>query len=784
MTSPSRPLSLSFALLAVLASVIPAGAQNRGPVRPPAAAPAPAEPLELPEPPDLEAVLENGINFPNASIVRIVLPIYKMLTEKKVILDTNIADNNVQILLRGPVEKEEAVEFIEATLLLNGYVFVPTHREDTVKLLNAGSGTSKSEPDPVFLEGDELPVEEQVITYVMNLNYVKPEEAIRIFPQIVQLHSYGSLAAVPNASAIIITENVALIRKLIALKEAVDVPSAQVAHEFFELERADAEKVAEYLTTILEADDTSAKTVRQVGGRTPTPPAGGTAAAGANAAAGGAAAAAGGVPTGGGGESPTLKVVADTRTNRILAVARPLDLKYIATLVEEFDAPSKARTFLQRQLRFITASDFLPLVNDALSRDLGDEGRSGGSGGLDRNRTNASRSSTNNASASNLSSNRGSSGFGGSAARSGASLNAPDAPPLADSILVGKTLVVADNERNAIIVSGPPESVRLVEELLDQIDVRPRQVYLSTVIGQMNLNGERQFGVSAYSTLRQINERERVDGAGSLFTGALSEPVAFPSLDDIGNVVEDVPSLSGLTLYGQIAEDLNVYLRLLQNTNRFRLLSRPSVFTANNRKAIIQSGQRIAVPTTTLSNLNSVSGAVTSNIEYRDVVLKLEVIPLINSENEVTLQIAQVNDQVIGSQTVAGNTVPIISTEEIVTTVTVSNGQTIALGGLITEQTEKTRDGVPVLMDIPVLKHAFSNTRDVKRRNELLIFIQPQIVNTEEELIQTNVDEVNRTERGEEAVEFAVPEFKEYREELPTKDKLFDRKTLFGDFGE
>jgi type II secretory pathway component GspD/PulD (secretin) len=343
---------------------------------------------------------------------------------------------------------------------------------------------------------------------------------------------------------------------------------------------------------------------------------------------------------------------------------------------------------------------------------------------------------------------------------------------------------VADNEHNTVIVSGPPESVRLVEELLDQLDVRPRQVHISTIIGQMSLNNERQVGVSAYSTLRELNHREHILGAGSLFTGALKNPVAFPSLDDINNGTTEYPSLTGMTLYGQIAEDLNVYLRLMENSNRFKLLSRPSIFTANNKKAVIQSGQRIAVPTNSITNLNNVNGSVTSNIDYRDVVLKLEVIPQINSENEVTLQIAQVNDQVIGTQTVAGNEVPIISTEELLTTVTVADGQTIILGGLITEQTEKVVDGVPVLMHVPILKHLFSTTRNAKKRSELLIFIQPKIVDSEKELIDTNVDEINRTERGEEAVEFAVPEFEEYREGLPRKAKLIDGPSLFGDFEE
>ena len=103
----------------------------------------------------------------------------------------------------------------------------------------------------------------------------------------------------------------------------------------------------------------------------------------------------------------------------------------------------------------------------------------------------------------------------------------------------------------------------------------------------------------------------------------------------------------------------------------------------------------------------------------------------------------------------------------MVTTVTVGNGQTVILGGLITESTKKSIEGIPGLIHIPILKHIFGTTVDKKQLDELLIFIQPQIVDSEERLVDTNVREIRRTEGGEEAVEFAVPEYKELKETLP-----------------
>ena len=773
----ARPaLAAALVLAFLLAAQAPLRAQGGPPGRlpTPGGIPRPggagpgAAPTTPMEPPDLEAVLAKGATFPNASIINVVLPWYKGITGKRVVLDTNIADNNVQMVFEGPISKPDLGDFITRTLLLNGYVFLETDRADTLKLVMADK--MRSEPDRYFREGDVLPDNEEVITYVMNLKCIKPEEAIRVIPQVVQLHPYGALAAVPNASAVIITENAALIRKIIDLKGSFDV-SDTIGFRTYTLERADAEKVAEMLTTILEPEASqTARNRRSGGATTPQAPAPGQPPAGAT-----------GADPGVAGDQP-VKIQAELRTNRIFAFGRPSDLDYIGKLIVEFDAPSTARTFLKRSLSFVTATDMLEPVQNALSREM-DTTTQGGvqsQGGRPGSNTNRSNMRSNDFQTRDIgsSASRSSSAFGGSGGSgggriSGSTLSAPDAPPLAESLLIGKTLVVADNERNAIIVSGPPESIRVVDELINQLDMRPRQVHLSTVIGQWSMGDELNVGISAVQALKQLTPS--LLGAGSL------NPTKFPStqgneelpgsLLDIASFtdVTKIPgSPNGLNLYGKVGENLDLYVNLLETTNKFRVLSRPSIFTANNRKATIQSGQRIPVPTNTYqsSGVNTGLGQST-NIDYRDVVLKLEVIPQINSANEVTLQIAQVNDNIVGTRQIDNNNIDVIGTQEMVTTVTVGNGQTVILGGLITESTKKSIEGIPGLIHIPILKHIFGTTVDKKQLDELLIFIQPQIVDSEERLVDTNVREIRRTEGGEEAVEFAVPEYKELKETLP-----------------
>jgi type II secretory pathway component GspD/PulD (secretin) len=133
-----------------------------------------------------------------------------------------------------------------------------------------------------------------------------------------------------------------------------------------------------------------------------------------------------------------------------------------------------------------------------------------------------------------------------------------------------------------------------------------------------------------------------------------------------------------------------------------------------------------------LSNVvNQVSStgvaAVASNIEFKRIALQLEVVPLINSEKEVSLDILQKLDSVAGSTIVNGNAIPNIATRYVRTNVTAPNGSTIVLGGLITDSKQKNFNGIPVLDRIPYLGVLFRTTTVTNMRTELIILMCPEV---------------------------------------------------------
>ncbi|MEI6177391.1 MAG: hypothetical protein WCS43_10910, partial [Verrucomicrobiota bacterium] len=312
-----------------------------------------------------------------------------------------------------------------------------------------------------------------------------------------------------------------------------------------------------------------------------------------------------------------------------------------------------------------------------------------------------------------------------------------------ESVLVGRTLLVADNITNTIVAQGPPSGLEIIERLLDQIDVKPDQVMISTVIGTLSLKDDKDIGFKYLWGKTSDNFKGGGGNLPATATSPFTNPTGsiFPALDPTSLLA------GGLKMYGKVG-DLNMFVSTLQSRSDFTILSRPSIFTSNNQKGTISSGSRIAVPTQGGSNNGTYNSGV--SIQYQDVVLKLEVIPLVNSNREITMQISLINDQkgakdqeIQGAGTAGGALfVPSINTQEILTTATVPNNETIVLGGLITGSRDREKSGIPILCDIPLIGGLFAANSNTKDRSELMIFIQPSIVNSDHTLkeVQAGMD--------------------------------------------
>jgi general secretion pathway protein D len=686
------------------------------------------------------------LSFPNAPVTAI-LPYYEKLSGKKIVRDVNLGATNISIVTDARLTKSEALRFIDNALLLNGYAMLSVD-DKTLKIINFESGkTLRAQELPVITSEAEIPESVQVINYVMHLDHVTPDDAIETFSNIISLNSYGAMTALEKSNAVVITESTSIIKMLLSFKEFVDVPPSNVIHDFVKLERADAERVSEIINSIIDqqierGDKVSGGVVQaSVTTNEVTP---------------------GEIRKGVGSDPTGISVAAYRRTNSILVVAPPADFTFIEDLIKSFDRPGENGNFLTRKLQFVSVLDYMQSFYNALARgtdivqgeDLLQVG-SGSPGGTGQAVPELASFDRNSGSSS--------SGFGGSGVTRDL-LGSPDDVGSPVSYTVGNTLLIGDPQANSLIVSGSPENIEVIDRLIDELDVQPRQVYLSTVIGQLTIGDDLDYSFNALQTLatHTTPSGNLLSAAASIFNGVDSQP-NVGGLNDSGSFPN---AFKGLSLYGkfqwgQNGAGVNSMLRLFARDTNFKILSRPSIYAQNNVKATISSGQRIAIPTSTLTSGvgfdNGLGGAITSNIEFRDVVLKLEVIPLINSDNQVTLKIAQVNDNVVGTQMISGNEIPTLSTQELITTVTINDGETVVLGGLITERADESVTGLPGIRRIPILRKAFGSTKKTSSREETLIFIQPHIIDGINNCTPTDLER-GRSTVLDETLAFAEPD--------------------------
>lgn len=729
-----------------------------------------------------------SLQFP-LNPVNDILNIYERLINKPIVKDSSIFNGpQVSLVTPSDVSREEATRLIEAALLVNGYVLVAEPGEDSVKVLlggarQGGASPSFSEGVVIYTDASLLPEGESLVGFFMELEFIDPEDAATIFSNHVVLNEFGRITPVSNPHGLLITETSPIVRQLIRLRSIIDHPvdDAPLITEFVQLQFAESNVIAQIIQAAMDARmeerQRQSDSRGTVTGTTSPGNQGGDQNRGGSQQSSGQPSQQGqqsqqgqnarsrnvmnGVGT---ADQPAAQLIPDDRMNRIMIVASPSDAAYILELINQFDKPLDNAKPLERRLKYVKANDILPVLVDILQDTGTGETQLPGGRQIQTRSTPVTSSqlatltgtNQNTQNNQNRTQQTATAEVGGRADQIAFPLD--DSAPI--SVLVGKTRVIADRQSNSIIIAGTKEAQEIVIDMIDRLDHRPVQVYLATVIGEMTLSDDVQFGMDYLQRYVKFNGQN--PGEGGFTSGNINgrnDIIGNPgNIANVANMITTTPfgPASGLNFYGQIGQSLDVIITALESTNRFKVLSRPVVYTQNGKRAEITSGQEVPVPVESLSDSNvqnNNSTAVRTSIDFKEVVLKLEVLPTINEDDEVTLDIVQINDRVVGSQLVAGSEVPIIGKQELNTTVTVANRSTIILGGLISESKDERDAGIPFLKNIPVLGYAAKSSNVSKTRSELMIFIQPVVVHGNNEAVTSSYDEDVRGEIGETAAQ-------------------------------
>ncbi len=270
------------------------------------------------------------------------------------------------------------------------------------------------------------------------------------------------------------------------------------------------------------------------------------------------------------------------------------------------------------------------------------------------------------------------------------------------------TKIFSDEVTNSLIILATPEDYALILETIKKVDIIPRQVMIEVLIAEITLGDDLQFGL-------EWSVKNKVDSNFINFGFSPSETTAATGFTFLG--IDKTGLVRG-------------FLRTLATESKLAVLASPHLLAMDNRKAKIQIGDQIPIVTSE----TNVSGTtnIQRTIQYKDTGTLLEITPMINEGGLVNLEIVQeVSDYRI--KKLYDQDYPIIFKREAKTNLAVQDGQTIVIGGLIRDKSDRTREGIPFLSKIPLLGYLFGSTTREKTRSEIVLLLTPKVIRNQQE---------------------------------------------------
>jgi general secretion pathway protein D len=291
--------------------------------------------------------------------------------------------------------------------------------------------------------------------------------------------------------------------------------------------------------------------------------------------------------------------------------------------------------------------------------------------------------------------------------------------------------ITPDVVNNTLLIYADQGSYRIIETTLQQVDQPQLQVAIDATIAEVTLTNELSYGVQAFLTSRNLGLKpdngsilNTQSGAAPGATTAAAATSAAATAGAVTNAFINRAFPGFNFLIGSEAQP-SAILDALHTVTSVKVLSNPSLVVINNQVATLQVGDVVPVSTGSATVLTT-NNTVVNTIDYRNTGIILRVSPRINVNGNVRLEVEQEISNV--SPATAASLTPTVSERRVKSSISVATGQTVLLAGLISEQQNGTRNGIPLLDEIQGLGDAFSHQDKKGTRTELIIFIRPQII--------------------------------------------------------
>ncbi len=309
--------------------------------------------------------------------------------------------------------------------------------------------------------------------------------------------------------------------------------------------------------------------------------------------------------------------------------------------------------------------------------------------------------------------------MGSFAGRFGASRTAASSEGSEPSGSEGRALlpgvrITSDAINNAVLVYSNQENYGIIERTLEQLDRPQLQVAIEATIAEVQLNDTLQYGVQFFLQSQNLGLKPNAGSVGN-------NPIVGATTAALSQIVPGLNFLIGSQLNPQAILDA------LHSVTAVKVLSTPSIVVVDNQPATLVVGDEIPITTQTAITVQTPGAPIVNNIDYRSTGVILNVIPRINANGNVLLNIDQEISNVADNAN-ANTLTPTVSQRVVRSSIAVASGQTVLLAGLMGETQNSTGNGIPLLDQIPGLGILFSQNQKSIERDELIVFIRPQII--------------------------------------------------------
>ena len=717
------------------------------------------------DPPNPEEIT---MNFQNVDIP-VLAKFISELTGKNFLVDESVR-GKISIISPSKVTPDQAYQIFQSVLQLKG--FTTQQAGQIIKIIpsrNVRQAAPLTESQQPFTQnGDEY------VTRLVKLHNVDVSSMISVIQPMIS-HD-GLVAAFPDDNTLIITDDAFNVQRLLRIVGALDVQGQRRNIEVIPLRYAFADEVAPEIDQLLGGSSGSGR---------PGQPQPGVVAPSAQA------------PTG------QFKVLADERTNSIIAAGGPLQMQSIREVIAKLDirSPDAMQRIHVYRLKNAAVSEMIEVLGGLIGGgggvgslspttgkgSLGRGGSSGlgggssgfggmgggyggggfggggigggyGGGGFGGSSMGGGSFSGGGISGGGMmgGSSFGGVGGGGGAGRgamSGGISGGAGGGGVRTSDFTNRVTLTADPATNALVISAAPQDWETLRNIIAELDVPRIQVFVQAIIVEVSAERQRQMGVEFLSSTSISNS---VLGLGTVNFGNLQKAIGNPlGLTGLGvglasGSMCSIPmaaaaAVTGTTTStsGSVTAPCDVALiTALESDTHANVLSAPTLLTADNTEATIVVGENLPFVGSAASNAG-LPGQIFNSVNRQNVGITLDIVPQVSDGGYVRLDLYEEVSNVIASTANNANG-PTTTIRSASTTVLIQDHRTAVIGGLMSNNENISNQGIPWISDIPVLGNIFSDKSSDKQKDNLLVFLTPHVVRNKTDLRSLALDQRSR----------------------------------------